>query len=315
MITTQQLQEDFSSGLRDFLSNYPDSNLFEPMRYLLSLGGKRIRPLLALSVCRAEGSTSQKAMPVSLAVELFHNFTLMHDDIMDNAPLRRGKVTVHEKYSENTAILSGDALFTAAYQALEKASQDKIPALLKLLNTTSVEVCEGQQLDLDFESQDDVTEELYLEMIRLKTSVLLAASCAMGAMCAGASQERVELWYEFGEKLGMAFQIQDDYLDTFGNQDILGKKVGGDILSDKKTFLFIHASSINRLPSTSGLSDDEKIEKITNAMRSSGSDLAAKKLMKRYSNSASKALHSLELKTNTLTWFEELLFSVTERVS
>ena len=146
MITTQQLQEDFSSGLLDFLSTYPDSNLFEPMRYLLSLGGKRIRPLLALSVCRAEGSTSQKAMPVSLAVELFHNFTLMHDDIMDNAPLRRGKVTVHEKYSENTAILSGDALFTAAYQALEHASQDKIPALFKLLNTTSMEEQHTTQL-------------------------------------------------------------------------------------------------------------------------------------------------------------------------
>lgn len=315
MITTQQLQEDFSSGLSDFISTYPDSNLFEPIRYLLSLGGKRIRPLLALSVCRAEGSTSKEAMPVSLAVELFHNFTLMHDDIMDNAPLRRGKVTVHEKYNENAAILSGDALFTAAYQALEHAPHDKIPALFKLVNTTFMEVCEGQQLDLDYESQDDVTEEMYLEMIRLKTSVLLAASCAMGAICAGVSQERVELWYEFGEKLGLAFQIQDDYLDTFGNQDSLGKKVGGDILADKKTFLFIHTSSTNGLPSTSGLSDEEKIEKITNAMRSSGSDLAAKKLMKRYSESASKALHSLELKTNTLTWFEELLFSVTERVS
>ena len=315
MITTQQLQEDFSSGLSDFISIYPESNLFEPIRYLLSLGGKRIRPLLALSVCRAEGLTSKEAMPASLAVELFHNFTLMHDDIMDNAPLRRGKVTVHEKYSENAAILSGDALFTAAYQALEHAPQDKIPALFKLLNTTSMEVCEGQQLDLDYETQDDVTEEMYLEMIRLKTSVLLAASCAMGAICAGASQERVELWYEFGEKLGLAFQIQDDYLDTFGKQDSLGKKVGGDILADKKTFLFIHASSTNGLPSTSGLSDEEKIEKITNAMRSSGSDLAAKNLMKRYSESASKALHSLELKTNTLTWFEELLFSVTERVS
>ena len=226
MITTQQLQEDFSSGLSDFISIYPDSNLFEPIRYLLSLGGKRIRPLLALSVCRAEGLTSKEAMPASLAVELFHNFTLMHDDIMDNAPLRRGKVTVHEKYSENAAILSGDALFTAAYQALEHAPQDKIPALFKLLNTTSMEVCEGQQQDLDYETQDDVTEEMYLEMIRLKTSVLLAASCAMGAICAGASQERVELWYEFGEKLGLAFQIQDDYLDTFGKQDSLGKKVG-----------------------------------------------------------------------------------------
>ena len=315
MITTEQLQEDFTSGLNNFLANYPESNLFGPIRYLLNLGGKRIRPLLALSVCNAEGSTSEAALPASLAVELFHNFTLMHDDIMDNAPLRRGHKAVHEKFNKNSAILSGDALFTAAYQAIELASPDAMPKLLKLVNKTSMEVCEGQQLDLDFEAQTKVTEVMYLEMIRLKTSVLLAASCAMGAICAGASEKRIALWYEFGEKLGLAFQIQDDYLDTFGNKNATGKKVGGDIIADKKTFLFIHASSSSELPSTNGLTDEVKIDSIKEAMKSIGSDIAAKNIMKRYSGEASKALDGLNLQLSTKTWFEELLFSVTERVT
>ena len=315
MITTQQLQEDFTSGLNTFLSNYPDSALFEPIRYLLSLGGKRIRPILALAVCNSEGSSSEKAIPASLAVELFHNFTLMHDDIMDHAPLRRGRETVHEKYSENAAILSGDALFTAAYQAIEKSTEKAMPKLLKLINKTSMEVCEGQQLDLDYENRVDVTEGMYLEMIRLKTSVLLAASCSMGAICAGADDDRVELWYEFGEKLGLAFQIQDDYLDTFGLENQTGKQVGGDILADKNTFLLIHARSHDTLPSTDNCSSAEKVEIIKAEMIARGSDIAAKNLMKKYSNEAAKALDLLALNPSTKTWFEELLFSVTERVS
>lgn len=315
MITTQQLQNDFTSGLNEFLDGYPESNLFGPIRYLLSLGGKRIRPILALSVCKAEGGSSSDAIPASIAVELFHNFTLMHDDIMDNAPLRRGRQTVHEKYSENAAILSGDALFTAAYQAIELASPDAMLQLLKLLNKTSMEVCEGQQQDLDFESLKQVSEEMYLEMIRLKTSVLLAASCAMGAISAGATDDRVELWYEFGEKLGLAFQIQDDFLDTFGSERDTGKQVGGDILADKKTFLFIHASTYCELPSSERMSDVEKIKNVSDAMRASGSDTAAKNLMKSYSDLASIALDKLALNPSTKTWFEELLFSVTERMS
>ena len=315
MITTQQLQEDFTSGLNEFLSNYPESTLFGPIRYLLSLGGKRIRPVLALAVCNSEGASSKEAMPASLTVELFHNFTLMHDDIMDHAPLRRGRETVHEKFSENAAILSGDALFTAAYQAIELSSSSALPQLLKLVNKTSMEVCEGQQLDLDFESKTDVNEEMYLEMIRLKTSVLLAASCSMGAISAGATDERVRLWYQFGEKLGLAFQIQDDYLDTFGLENLTGKQVGGDILADKKTYLLIHAESKGPMPSTENCSPEEKIEIIKSELSSRGSDLAAKNLMKKYSDDAAKALDLLALNPSTKTWFEELLFSVTERVS
>jgi geranylgeranyl diphosphate synthase type II len=315
MITTNNLQEEFTSSLSNFLSSYPSTGLFEPIRYLLGLRGKRIRPILALSVSKAEGSKALDGLPAAMAVELFHNFTLMHDDIMDNAPLRRGNKTVHEKYSQSAAILSGDALFTAAYQALETAPSTHLPSLLKLFNRTSMEVCKGQQLDLEFEINSEVTQGMYLEMIRLKTSVLLAASCAMGAICSGASDERVELWYEFGEKLGLAFQIQDDYLDTFGEESATGKKVGGDILADKKTFLFIHAVSSGELPCADGMEDAHKVQVIREQMQARGSDLAAKSLMKRYSDESYSALQSLALDSNTQKWFEELLFSVTERAS
>jgi geranylgeranyl diphosphate synthase type II len=315
MITTKNLQEEFTSSLSNFISTYPTTGLFEPIRYLLELRGKRIRPILALSVSKAEGSQTLDGLPAAMAVELFHNFTLMHDDIMDNAPLRRGNQTVHEKFSQSAAILSGDALFTAAYQALETAPPIHLPKLLKLFNRTSMEVCEGQQSDLEFENKSDVTQEMYLEMIRLKTSVLLAASCAMGAICSGSSDERVELWYEFGEKLGLAFQIQDDYLDTFGVESTTGKKVGGDILADKKTFLFIHAVSSGELPETNGMENNKKVQVIREQMQARGSDLAAKNLMKKYSDEASSALQTLALDSNTQKWFEELLFSVTERVS
>ena len=310
-----ELRSIVDKGLHNLkFSNNPIS-LYEPIKYVLTLEAKRVRPILMLLSHQIFNPNIEKALQTALGIELFHNFTLLHDDIMDKAPIRRGMVTVHEKYNENAAILSGDALFTAAYQAIELASPEVMPQLLRLVNKTSMEVCEGQQLDLDFEEQENVTEQMYLEMIRLKTSVLLASSCAMGAICAGASNERVELWYEFGENLGLAFQIQDDYLDTFGQQSSTGKKVGGDIIAGKKTFLLIHAMSVGEIPSTEACSDDEKIAIIKSAMRSLGSDIAAKELMKGYSEAASKALDGLNLQLSTKSWFEELLFSVTERMS
>lgn len=215
-------------------------HLYDPIRYILSLSGKRIRPLLVLMGAELfDESIIEQALPASAAIEFFHNFSLIHDDIMDVAPLRRGKPTVHQKWNGNVAILSGDALLIKAYQELAKCPTDKIPALLRLFNATSLEVCEGQQYDMDFEGRASVTESEYIDMIRLKTSVLLGCALQMGAIIAGADDRSQKLLYDFGVNLGIAFQLQDDILDVYGNPKSFGKQVGGDILSNKKTILFV----------------------------------------------------------------------------
>ena len=316
-MSTLTLSEKFSTGLNEFLSQFPSDGLYAPIHYLLNIHGKRIRPLLALSVCEAEGSSIEKAMPAAIAVELFHNFTLMHDDIMDKAPLRRGQLTVHKVYGEDAAILSGDAMFALASISLEDVNESDLLEILKIYNRTSREVCEGQQLDMEYENINDVTIEHYLEMIRLKTSVLLACSCAMGAISAGASKDRVELWYKFGEQTGLAFQIQDDLLDTFGNSEITGKKVGGDILSEKKTFIWIYTKAQGMMPEifSSCLESTEKVSLLKSAMIESGADIAARKKMMVYTENARTALSQLDLSSDHLKTFENLLSSVTERTS
>lgn len=216
------------------------TNLYAPIRYILSLSGKRIRPLLVLMGADLFAADAvEKALPASAAIEFFHNFSLMHDDIMDVAPLRRGKPTVHHKWNKNVAILSGDALLIQAYEQLAKCPTDKIPVLLHLFNRTSLEVCEGQQYDMDFEQKTEVREDAYIDMIRLKTSVLLGCALQMGAIIAEAAKTEQVLIYEFGVNLGIAFQLQDDILDVYGDPESFGKQVGGDILSNKKTILFV----------------------------------------------------------------------------
>ena len=216
-------------------------NLYQPLDYFLRLGGKRIRPLLTLMASEMFGLPKENALHASMAIELFHNFSLIHDDIMDKAPLRRGKQTVHLKWNDDIAILSGDVLLIKAYQALAKQDARHIPALLDLFNRTAVEVCEGQQLDMDFESRDEVSIEEYIEMIRLKTSVLLGCALAFGAIVSDASEKDCSLIYEFGQNLGVAFQIQDDILDLFGDPEKFGKQIGGDIIANKKTLLLLKA--------------------------------------------------------------------------
>ncbi|SFT10885.1 polyprenyl synthetase family protein [Sphingobacterium wenxiniae] len=217
----------------------PD-NLYDPLRYILSLAGKRIRPQLVLMGAELfEPRTMKDAISASLAVEYFHNFSLIHDDIMDNAPLRRGKPTVHQKWNDNVAILSGDALLVKAYEQLCLSPVEKIAPLLQVFNKTALEVCEGQQLDMDFEERSQVSEVEYIDMIRLKTSVLLGGALQMGAIIAGTSLENQQLLYDFGVNLGIAFQLQDDILDVYGDPKTFGKQVGGDILANKKTILFI----------------------------------------------------------------------------
>lgn len=230
----------FNDRLEETLKPREPENLYAPVNYIMGLGGKRIRPSLALMSCHLFGSEPSEAFGAAMAVEMFHNFTLIHDDIMDRADLRRGKMTVHKKWDLNAGILSGDVLMILSYQQLEEYEPRLYRALMKLFNKTAIEVCEGQQMDIDFEERMDVAAGEYFKMIEYKTAVLLGCSLAMGAMVAGASEADQESIYEFGIRLGLAFQLQDDYLDTFGGADF-GKKIGGDILERKKTFLFIRA--------------------------------------------------------------------------
>lgn len=243
--------EDIQQYITKSLSgiSYPaqPQNLYQPIKYILSLGGKRLRPALLLLSNQLFDGNSKEAIHAALAVEVFHNFTLLHDDIMDNAPLRRGKPTVHEKWNRNVAILSGDVMLVEAYKLLSKIPKDKLEVVLNTFNTMAVEVCQGQQMDMDFESHNDVTIPEYIEMIRLKTSVLLGASLKMGALLANTSKENANAIYNFGVNLGIAFQLQDDFLDSFGDPEKFGKKVGGDIVENKQTFLFIQLkTSINK---------------------------------------------------------------------
>ena len=236
----------FENGLENYSFPKSPQNLYDPLTYFLKLGGKRIRPLLTLMATEMFGINKESAIHASLAIELFHNFSLIHDDIMDNAPLRRGEQTVHEKWNEDIAILSGDVLLIKAYQALAKQENQHIPSLLNLFNRTAVEVCEGQQMDMDFEGMYDVTIAKYIEMIRLKTSVLLGCALEFGAIVANASEKDRQLIYDFGQNLGIAFQIQDDILDLYGDPEKFGKQIGGDILSNKKTLLLLKARELSQ---------------------------------------------------------------------
>ena len=241
MYSIPQLQDLINKQIAE--SRYPATpdELYEPIRYIMSLGGKRMRPVLLLMACDLFDGSIIKALDPAVAIEVFHNFTLLHDDIMDKAPLRRGKQTVHTKWNDSVAILSGDVMLVKAYELIARVDDKILREVLGIFNNTATGVCEGQQTDMNFEALDSVTIQEYLEMIRLKTAVLLAGSLKIGALIGNASPEDAEHLYEFGENLGLAFQLQDDLLDVYGNPEKFGKQVGGDILSNKKTFLLIKA--------------------------------------------------------------------------
>lgn len=241
------LGAQFDSYFGRVVASFPNepANLYEPVSYFLGLGGKRIRPLLTLIAADCFKGEVNKALPAASAIELFHNFSLIHDDIMDNAPLRRGKQTVHEKWNSNIGILSGDVLLVKAYEQLNKSDEDFIAGLNILFSRIAREICEGQQYDMDFEKRKDVTIGEYLEMIRLKTAVLLGCCLQMGAICAGAGSRQAEVFYAAGENLGIAFQLTDDHLDVFGDAEKVGKQSGGDIISNKKTWLLIKALEVS----------------------------------------------------------------------
>lgn len=278
--------------------------LYSPITYILSLGGKQIRPVLTLMAADVFGTDPKKAMHAATAIEMFHNFSLMHDDIMDDAPLRRGHQTVHEKWNINTAILSGDAMLILAYQYFENYEPVVFRDLAKLFSKTAIEVCEGQQLDIDFEKRNDVQIPEYIQMIKFKTAVLVAAALKMGAIVAGTTQKNRDDIYEFGLNLGLAFQLQDDYLDAFGNELTFGKKIGGDILENKKTFLYLKAlenaepqqrQELIDLFEDKSLQGQEKIDRVKHLFEITASATQSADLIEQYTNKALEILDAMDL--------------------
>lgn len=286
--------------------NFPvhPAELYEPIKYILALGGKRMRPALLLMACDLFGGDVKKAVPSALAVEVFHNFTLMHDDIMDNAPLRRGKTTVHEKWNKNVAILSGDVMLVESYKLLMQVDDHLLRTNMTIFNETAAGVCEGQQLDMEFEKRSEVHIDEYINMIRLKTAVLLGGALKIGALIGGADEKEAALLQTFGEQIGIAFQLQDDILDVYGNPEKFGKQVGGDILSNKKTFLLIKAleladaeqsAALNKWFSGTHFTATEKIEAVTGIYDQLNIRRHAWEAMHQYADEAFTALDAINL--------------------
>jgi geranylgeranyl diphosphate synthase type II len=279
------------------------TGLYDPVRYILDLGGKRMRPLLVLMAADLYNTPLEKALPAAMAVEVFHNFSLLHDDIMDAAPIRRGKPTVHHKWDVNTGILSGDAMLILAYQYLEAYEANHFKDLTKLFSKTALQVCEGQQFDMDFEQRDDVTLDEYLHMIAYKTAVLLGCALQMGALIGGAPESEQLAIYNFGMSLGIAFQLQDDYLDVFGNPETFGKQVGGDIIENKKTYLYLQALELTNPADSRELADlysikpkdpQSKVNRVTQLFRDCGADVAIRDRISDYTREAFAQLDKLE---------------------
>lgn len=294
--------------VNDYLVQLPydrrPASLYEPIRYVLSMGGKRIRPVLMLLSYNLFKEDPETILMPACALETYHNYTLLHDDLMDNADLRRGHETVHKKWNANTAILSGDSMLVLAYQRMQQCSSDKMAEVLALFTETALEIGEGQEYDMAFEHRDDVSEEEYIEMIRLKTSVLLACALKIGAILAGASKEDADNLYRFGEQIGLAFQLQDDFLDVYGDTRVFGKAIGGDITSNKKTFMLInalnHANDEQRrqLESWIGATEfdrDEKVAVVTRLYNEIGIDRMAQDKIAYYFEQSRKYLQAVSV--------------------
>ena len=291
MSNYEKLIDYFEDQLKKITYNNRPVELYDPIRYTLGFGGKRIRPVTTLMGCELFCGEHEKALPQAIAIELFHNFTLIHDDIMDNAPIRRGKETVYRKWDANIAILSGDTLFAMAYQYAMQADKNILKDILSVFNQTAIEVCEGQQFDLNYETSQTVNVDEYINMIKLKTGVLFGASLKIGALIGGASQLDANLLYDFGLNIGLGFQLKDDLLDTFGNEDLFGKKTGGDITSNKKTYLYIKAletadkegrTRLEDLFSTTDIDPELKIKETKELFLKHKVDLAANNLIDNY---------------------------------
>jgi geranylgeranyl diphosphate synthase, type II len=295
------------------------SNLYDAAQYYLNIPGKRVRPTLCLMGCELFEPISDDVLKVGAAIELFHNFSLVHDDIMDKAPLRRGIATVHQKWNEPTAILAGDVMLVQCYEYLNTINHESSYKIIQLFNQTAKEVCEGQQMDMDFENQQQVSLEEYEKMITLKTSVLLAASIKMGAIIGGTSQGNQQHLYEFGKNLGIAFQVQDDYLDCFGNPDKFGKQVGGDILSNKKTFLLLHALEVAQGSDKAELEEllktnpSNKVERVKTIYQKTDVDDWSLALKQKYFNEAMRHLEDVAVLSKRKVPLKELAEYILQR--
>ena len=307
MRTINFYQQEFINHLQKYANFEGPKNLYDPINYILELGGKRLRPTLTLLSAEIFDGDYKSSLNAALAIELFHNFSLIHDDIMDDAPLRRGDATVHEKWDINTGILSGDALLILAYQLFEDYEPETFKELTKLFSKTAIEVCEGQQLDIDFETRNNVSVPEYLKMIEFKTAVLVATAMKMGAIIAGASQQDQNRIYEFGKNLGIAFQLQDDYLDAFGDPKRFGKQVGGDIIENKKTFLYLRAiafcdqeemKELEQWFSISADNIEEKVERVKDLFTSTGSKQATKLEIEKFTIKAFSVLDSINVSSD-----------------
>ena len=324
MFTKEELSQRVEEYIRDLEFPAEPGSLYEPISYSLESGGKRVRPLLTTMACNIFDDEVAHALPCAVAVEVFHNFTLLHDDIMDNASMRRGKPAVHRRWGGNSAILSGDAMMIYSYKLLEKADPRILPAILRIFNDVSLKVCEGQQYDMDFGVLEKVSIEEYLRMIELKTAVLMAGAAVIGALCGNAPEEDCERIYTFATELGMAFQIRDDILDSYGTEHTLGKKIGGDILEGKKTFLAIAALQAAgediRREFAGLMHNKEMIPEVKIARALEIYDMLnireeAEKAVAYYTSKAIAALDSLEVDHRRLKPIRELALELTKRIS
>ena len=304
MLTATEIQEKVNAYIASLPYERKPKSLYDPIEYVLAAGGKRIRPSFVLMAYNLFHDDVDRILPVATALETYHNYTLLHDDLMDKADMRRGRPTVHKKWDDNTAILSGDTMLVLAYEHLAKCDTKYLKPALDLFTETALEVSEGQQFDMEFETRNDVAEEEYIEMIRLKTSVLLACALKMGAVVAGASDADANALYAFGEKVGLAFQLQDDLLDVYGDPKVFGKAIGGDITSNKKTFMLINAfnradagtrAELERWTTATDFDPAEKIAAVTEIYNRLGIDKLAEQRIKEYFEQSRQHLDELSV--------------------
>ena len=320
MYSVDYYREAFLKHLNTAITLKEPRNLYEPIQYILQLGGKRLRPVLALIAADLFDSNYQKAMNVAIAIEVFHNFSLVHDDIMDKAPLRRGKPTVHQKWNTNIGILSGDAMLIIAYKLLEDYPSEIFQELVKTLSETALKVCEGQQMDMDFEKLQEVSIEAYMQMISYKTSVLIGAALQMGAIIAETSEKNQQYIYDFGVEIGLAFQLQDDYLDAFGDENF-GKKIGGDIIENKKTILYLKALELANENQRKQLlqwyntteESDEKINKVKQLFKDTNAAMQVREAIAQTTKNALSILEKLSISEEKVQYLKDFSLDLMER--